>query len=284
MTADVEHHWVPLDRIKSGSYALISESAQSDTAVVFVHGFLGDASGTWLNFQEMIDSCRMTYPGWAMCDAFFFHYSSFRQSITDSAEELISFVRAVFPNPPGWIFSVPQPFRELRALLVLRLRMRRYKRLVLVGHSEGAVVIRRAVVLEYKRKNGGTPILDAKLALFAPAHLGFTPSGWVGACLATGRVEAIAMMILASSPSFVEMKDKAFLEQIRQDTNAFLQESPDLSGLRARVLFGRGERIVVRGEYTRDFPEMPEPNQDHVSICKPRTGYERPLRFVLELP
>src|ERR1700733_10914363 len=171
------HHWTSLDRLKAAAYGLVSEDRKTDTAVIFVHGFLGDARGTWLNFQEMIDSYVLRFPHWSTADAYFFSYESFLQSITDSAEELLSFTHKIFPKPPGWLFSVPAVIRHIPGFSLIALKKRTYKRLILVGHSEGAVVIRRAIVVAYKRTGGKDPILGANLALFAPAHLGFTPSG-----------------------------------------------------------------------------------------------------------
>jgi pimeloyl-ACP methyl ester carboxylesterase len=277
----IEHHLTWLTDRFPGSYALLSEDPDTDTAVIFVHGFLGDAENTWLNFQEMIDSYQAAYPRWTQTDAFFFSYPSFRSSITDSAEKLLRFTELVFPRPPSKFFHIPVTLgRYPKILTELSFKRHRYAQLIFVGHSEGAILIRRAICLAYKRKSHTEQMLGSKLALFAPAHLGFTPAGWVGACLAVGRIADIALPILSSSPAFVEMKGKELLEQIEEDTMAFIAESPDSTAFRARVLFGTEERFVVRGEYTYDIPETPEPEQSHFSVCKPRTSYERPLDFV----
>jgi hypothetical protein len=278
----LEHHFTRLDDIKSGAYALISENHRTDTAVIFVHGFLGDTEGTWLNFQEMIDSYQTQYPRWMGCDVFFFPYHSVLDSISDSAESLLTFTETIFPQPPRSLFTIPVVLRHLARILALSLTKHTYKSLVFVGHSEGAIVIRRAICIAYKRTGGKHRALKAKLALFAPAHLGFIATGWIGACLAVGRIAAIAMPILSSSPAFVEMKDKDLPRQVQKDTSSFLRRSPRLPALRARTVFGMNDHVVVRAEYTDDFPEEPEPNQDHVSICKPRTSYERPLEFALK--
>jgi triacylglycerol esterase/lipase EstA (alpha/beta hydrolase family) len=275
------HHWTSLDRLKAAAYGLVSEDRKTDTAVIFVHGFLGDARGTWLNFQEMIDSYVLRFPHWSTADAYFFSYESFLQSITDSAEELLSFTHKIFPKPPGWLFSVPAVIRHIPGFSLIALKKRTYKRLILVGHSEGAVVIRRAIVVAYKRTGGKDPILGANLALFAPAHLGFTPSGWLGACLALGKVEELTMTILGFSPSFTEMRDKTLLHQIQQDTAELRRQAPNVAAFEARVLFGLKDYVVVKAEYTWDKPDPPDLGQDHVSVCKPRTGYVKPLEFVI---
>lgn len=278
-----QHYLAHLDELASGAYGLISDNDNTDTAVIFVHGFLGDAEGTWLNFQEMIDSCQHRCPAWARCDAYFFSYRSFYDSISKSAEDLIDFLKMIYPKAPQSLCAGSSLKSEiLRSALTMRLPQRRYKGLILVGHSEGALVIRRAVCVLYKRSSGRDRALRAKLALFAPAHLGFAPSGWLGACLAIGRVAAVVMPFLKASPPFVDMTSRVLIDQIRSDTSAFLSTSPRLRALRAPVLFGDRERVVVSGEYTGDFPEPLEPGKDHVSVCKPKFDYQRPLNFVLK--
>ena len=281
MDALYEHHFTWIDQLNPGGYALISESPDVDTAVVFIHGFLGDADGTWLNFQEMIDSRHAQYPMWARCDTFFFSYPSFFQEITDSAEQFLNFLSTIYPSPPDWLFSISEFVPNVPAtVLALDLPEHIYKNLILVGHSEGCVVIRRAVTIAYKSGVQHAILGSGMLRLFSPAHLGFQPTGWIRACLGVGRVEAIVMPLLNLSPAFAEMKEKELLDQIREDTTAFWEEA-HLSVMRARVLFGK-ERVVVKGEFQNDILETSEPTKNHVSICKPRADYDRPINFVLK--
>jgi hypothetical protein len=140
----VAHHETWLTELQKGSYALVSDGLEVDTAVIFVHDFLGDAQGTWLNFQEMICSQGNEHPLWAKCDVFFFSYRSFRDDITESAGALLKFMRAIFPKPPSWVFEIPEQLKGFSSLLDLTKDIPTYRHLVLVGHSEGGIVIRRA--------------------------------------------------------------------------------------------------------------------------------------------
>jgi len=131
MNVPYEHHFTWVDRINPGGYALISESPKVDTLVIFVHGFLGDAEGTWLNFQEMIDSHHARYPRWAECDVFFFAYPSFFQEITDSAEDFLRFITTIYRTPPNWVFSIPKPSPGIPGtVLALDLPEHTYKNLI----------------------------------------------------------------------------------------------------------------------------------------------------------
>jgi len=267
-----------------GAYALISDDPETDTAIVFFHGFLGDAHETWLNFQSMIDSQRSAYPEWGRSDLFFVQYSSFRKSISAIAGIALQFVDHLFPVPPPALFEMDAMVEGIPENVIgMSLEKHKYKKLILVGHSEGGAVLRRAVEVGYK--DDKHPELRDKLAitelnLFAPAHLGFEPKGWLGACLNVSRIKAIAMTVLRLSRAFVEMEAKTTLLNTANNTNKYADESPTFKALRARVLIGENDDVVAHGEFARDIVlSPPEPQQDHASICKPRPGYPKPLPF-----
>jgi pimeloyl-ACP methyl ester carboxylesterase len=292
---EIEHHetWlqrvIPLGGGKSldlrDAYALLSDSKVVDTAVIFVHGFLGDVQGTWLNFQE--DICTPTEVGqsWTNCDVFFFGYPSFTQEMTESAEQLLGFIAYIFPDPPKEMFVIDQHLPRLpKRLIDLSSSIPKYRRLVLVGHSEGGVVVRRAVDLAWNWNM--TSVRNSRLALFAPAHRGIKLSGWIGACLAIGRVDAVAMPILRSSPAFSEMRDENLLREIEDHRNSHLNEAVakglPLSALKAHVLFGQREHVVTKGFYDKDCYHASQKGRNHATVCKPAKGYTPPIEFVLD--
>jgi hypothetical protein len=51
------HHRVPIPDFP-GSYALAADAERVETAIVFVHGFLGDAFRTWVDFRFRRASAR----------------------------------------------------------------------------------------------------------------------------------------------------------------------------------------------------------------------------------
>jgi hypothetical protein len=268
-----------------GSYAMLSDGPTVRTAVVLVHGFLGGTHDTWLHLQWMVDVHADKFPWWQNVDLFFFGYKSFRDSIDQSAFALLKFLDAFFPKPdpalcefrmPPLPMGLPQPSFTLPT--------RSYSKLVLVGHSEGAVVIRRAIIIRCKRRLFVSPrrrkLLSAELALFAPAQAGFTPSGLIGTTYQIAKVGMFINPVLFKSTAFVEMKDGRVLQLIRTTTEQ-LAKHFKFSGLRARVLFGENENVVGRpAEYYCDIPDDPEPSHDHRSICKPTPKYTRPLHFI----
>jgi hypothetical protein len=267
-----------------GSYALLSANSAPDAAMVFVHGFLGDANETWLQTQWMIDSPEFSW--WGHSDLFFLHYRSFRDSIDQSAYTLLRFVDTFFPRPPAGLVKfhhMVMPMRLTKPDFVLPRRS--YRQLYLVGHSEGAVVIRRAVTIRCKKRlavsKNRRKMLSADLALFAPAQGGFTPSGLKGTGFAIAKKGLFVLnATLNYSPAFVEMKDGRVLQEIRTTTEK-LADKFSFNALRARVLFGEKEDVVARpAEYYHDVSDDPQPGHDHTSICKPIPGYITPLEFI----
>lgn len=280
----MEHHLTWTDDLLPdnklpGSYALLSDEPTTDTAVIFFHGFWGDAHETWLNFESMIDSHRTRYPEWDRSDLFFFQYSSFRRSISDIAGLVLKVVESIYPNPPTKLFELDVPAMGIPNVFQKSLDQHKYEKLLLVGHSEGGAVLRRAIEIAYKNKKLGKELAGATMNLFAPAHLGFEPKGWIGSCLSVARISQVAMTIFNASPAFVEMKEKTTLLNTATNTNLYAKESPDFKALRARVLIGQHDMIVVRGEFAYDEVLDQVPDQDHTSICKPRGKYLTPLTF-----
>src|ERR1035437_5697759 len=170
------------------SYAFVSDSNSVDTAIVYVHGFLGHAQSTWEQLQYYVD--RLDNEPFRDVDLFFYDYPAEDNFVHLSVPSLRAFLNQIFPLPPPELLEVH--FRDLDWRLtddpeVITLREHRpYSRLVLVGHSLGAVVIRRLVADEAltAHANRTTPsgleaerLLDSELVLMAPAHLGFQPTG-----------------------------------------------------------------------------------------------------------
>jgi pimeloyl-ACP methyl ester carboxylesterase len=267
-----------------GSYAWLSDQPDTDTAVVFVHGFFGDARGTWLNFPGMIDSHVMPQSFWPRADLFFLDYPSYEHHIADNADRLLRFLARIFPSPLPSLFSPlrAKPQSERLISLVLRweqLQPRSYNRLLLVGHSEGALIIRQAMIDACQRSGGRDPFLNARLALFAPAHRGVLMTGWVQAVLTIARAKRLAVSALEASPAFAEMQDTEFISGVQQSTDALLMEYGRIA-FRARMLFGCGENLVRVQVFPKDTREECAADQDHVSVCKPRGEYLTPFAFI----
>jgi hypothetical protein len=283
-----------------GTYALLAD--EPEIAVVFVHGMFGNGHSTWLNFQGLIDETEHADSWWAKCDLYFYQYESYPQ-IIPQAQNFRNFLHSVIDST-----VLPQLIRlslwlggrfGYDAGTNYQIERRQYKRLVLVGHSTGAVIIREAILQELRvlvkqrisqdekvRRaqvylNRSPLILGASLRFFAPAHLGAICSGPLGVASNAPVIERLTAMYLRSRPLFHNIQpDSPILRSIQRETEKMYRKFPTLSGLTANSVFGTDDSIVNIGKYDHDPEVKTEYRQSHTSVCKPGPKYKMPLEFV----
>jgi hypothetical protein len=128
-----------------GAFAMLSTDEPVTTAVIFVHGFGGDAEGTWFQFQTLVDR-HDPKAWWRAADLFFYTYESVAKPVRLNAARFAAFLDGVFPHPDAKLFEVDvSPLLQALGLterIALREKFDRYQTLVFVAHSEGALVIR----------------------------------------------------------------------------------------------------------------------------------------------
>jgi hypothetical protein len=302
-------------------FSLLSVVSMPATAVIFVHGWGGTARGTWADFPRLLDTDFSGDAWWNGCDVFFYQYPESRTApLAITASRFGRFLSSVFPKPNSRFFEIEPEVGESYGLTVRPAVQRtadfRYQTLVLVGHSEGAVVIRRSLIEAYKdvREAGGIPAgasgldtmigtsaeglnkitkefltkyptLEAKVVLFAPAHHGANVAGWAGALLnLLSACKYLGPVIDAvrghSSADYDLSPNSPFLAQLRGDTEKFASIFPSPPALVARSYFGEEDRIVCIGEYQTDLKSVLVPGKNHITICKPNRGYLEPFGYV----
>lgn len=272
-----------------GPYASLAPSGSPDTLFLFVHGLSGNTVSTWLGFPEMTVAHAAAYPKLAAGDMVYYYYESISTPIRENANTLEKFVNEVLTT---------------NAVRAGASGTNRYANLVLIGHSEGGVLIRRMILNRLnairsaaaKQSTAGgnqaadiirtaaanDPILNAKVRLFAPAHLGTNFSTGIGAILdlvdillAVAKKKLVANELLPNSP---------IISAVQQGIIEAYREFPGIPALAARVLFAIPDGIVHDQGYERcDTVESVDraEKRNHVSVCKPDDNYLRPLEFVL---
>jgi pimeloyl-ACP methyl ester carboxylesterase len=256
-----------LDSKVLGSRVLVSSQSDVETAIIFVHGFSGDPVDTWKDFHGSMDSA--SHRGWwKNADVYFFNYLDVTSPIDDSADLLSEFVDGIYPVPSGYGYVNAS---------------RKYCQLILVGHSEGAIVLRSYLVelgKELMRTANKSAVLDARLVLFAPAMFGFVPTRWLGAFAALSGIRQIIDLFVAYSPAATEMRTGIVLKQIQDDTERLYEAFPQTRAFTAYVAFGEHESVVVKARYFQDIKHSAVAGRDHQTICKPSLLYQWPLKFV----
>jgi hypothetical protein len=295
----MSHFPVRLERPR-GAMALLA--LEPETAVIFVHGFLGDPRATWIDFQNLVDDLDEQRPIWSKCDLFFYHYRS-KEQIGPLAEDFYNFLKADY-RLVSYASILPS---SLRVSSRVGRRVARYKSLVLVGHSAGAVIIRDVVLQNLKgselqeKLSSWQPlqtpsddlerlIPQAELRLFAPAHLGVLGAGILGVAQSVRYLDKILEAYLRWNSLYQNLRSKsATLVNLQRETEALLSKYPAIKALKASMLFGQQEYVVEVGGYSQDefYGATPghkhfEPNQNHVTVCKPCGSYRRPIEFVAQ--
>lgn len=268
-------------------------------AIVFVHGFFGNARTTWRAFQRLADEVCDDW--WAQSDLYFYCYDSWSQS-EFQAQDFREFLKDVLQgfrsqsyvdNPP------PASLYDRRSADKALLNSRKeYRELLIVGHSTGGVIVRQAVVQlmdAYSNTKSSGPrasiskelpkpkvgLLDASLRLFAPANCGAICSGRLAIAGNAPVSEIILALILRSRPLFENIREgSTLLERLRSNTEAYFEQFPAVKALTAHSLFGKDEAIVTADKYDCDRRCRGQESQSHTTICKPSRGFDIPMKFV----
>jgi pimeloyl-ACP methyl ester carboxylesterase len=285
---DFAHHYHYFEQFE-GSFALLSSLETVQTAIVFVHGFGGDAVGTWNEFHMMVDDTDWT-SYFSESDLFFFQYSSVWERIQSSTDRLLGFLdRVIFqPDMSNFTASIDAlraddtvrpgqvPVEPLNTISALPAE-RRYRQVFLVGHSEGGVVIRNGIK---DKLNGNSPILKSQLVLFAPAIGGYAPAGFLGILANWPFLGTILDAVLQAAPAYQDLRDNDLLKEIRRkterkDREAAKAKDKSRPALSAYIVWGRKDRVVKPMKYDQDNENFEDCN--HIDVCKPSSSYFSPL-------
>ena len=249
--------------------------------VVFVHGFMGSAVRTWQEFPQ-IDSRRAENLWWLESDLLFVGYRSTKDDVTGVANRIRHHLDSFYPGPShdaltanGWVArnDITSPYEEL----------------IVVGHSLGGLILRRALCdaaqdwIDKGRPADARPILlESQNRMFSPASAGFRAAGFLGLLRAAPPWAAIEMFLKRAS-AFTDLQpDSTVLREVKSRTIELQpHKDRDLSALRAKIVWASPDNVVIAERYGTDFVEWSWDGKDHVSICKPNLpAFRMPWTFV----
>ncbi|MBS1828064.1 MAG: hypothetical protein JST93_22330 [Acidobacteria bacterium] len=232
--------------------------APSGKLVIFIHGYKGQALATWSQFDRLL----LTDTRFQDADCIFYGYDGLRTELIASSAGFFDFLNQICGNSADFVNPWLPPELQRPAKF-------RYKSVLIVAHSLGAVVTRKALVFAYQQK---MPWLrNVRMALFAPAHM--------GASIVNLAFEAISSNPLTSLLGIAVRFVSPLIDQLNPDKSTVLpvlrKEIEDArkkggnSALSASRVFIASRENVVKND---PFPYDPAPIRitgTHTTICKP---------------
>jgi len=246
---------------------------KTKTLLLFVHGFGGSSVGTWENLPELL----LSNPKFSDCDLVFYGYDGLYKQVPISGEQFRGFLSNLSTQPAEVCNSTLQDGHRSSTF--------KYNKIIIIAHSLGAVVARRALLNAH---NNGEDWLDSiHLLLFAPAHMGTTNvqslvSTCVSAIPGLGKIlAAIGRWRYLAADDL--LPGSTTLTNLERDTIQALENGGCQYLIAHKVLFGELENIVQTARFCQDPTLTPVENKGHVDICKPESDYLIPVQALQEL-
>ena len=243
----------------------------SRKAVLFIHGFSGDAIETWSDFHLLLPA---THPCQGR-DLFFYGYDGLRAEMTASASLFRDFLDRLFRETARYVNDNLPPAAG-------RPPGFSYDGLAIVAHSLGAVITRRAL-LDATRMRLSWPS-KTKMVLYAPAHMGASVAD-LALEVASGFkfLRLFGSLARFESPLIDQLKPGSRdLETLLMETNAACQGGKNRHLVACKVIIAEYERIVRNERFGADPPPQTIAETTHTSVCKPRRDFQRPLALLEE--
>ena len=235
-------------------------------AIVFIHGFNGNAIKTWADFHELLPNS----PKSEGRDIYFYGYDGLRSELIASAAIFGNFLNQLFNNiTPILKDNLSQPAQRSSSFA--------YDEIIIVAHSLGAVISRRALLDAPKR--GFDWGNKTKLVLYAPAHMG---ARVVALAIETSSsipiLKYFCSLVRFSSPLVEQLQPgSAVLQALKTDTLSAIVNKNNKHLVAKKVIIAEYEKIVSNDTFAGDPPPVAIPGVNHIGVCKPTKSFNSPL-------
>jgi hypothetical protein len=215
-------------------------------------------------------------PGVSDYDLIFYEYDSLGQQLGDMAFPLMGFLRTLCTDASRIVNRGLSPAEHRPPAFA-------YKQLLIVGHSLGAVVIRRALLNAHGNKEAW--VSQSRFILFAPADCGAFSAPLVSEALSGVPVGSIGAAALKQTfPVLVALEPGSDdLEHLLDDTIK-ATSGGSAAYLRAeRVLFAEHENVTKKQKFLLDEWADAIAGTTHTSVCKPDISRPDSVTYVVGL-
>jgi pimeloyl-ACP methyl ester carboxylesterase len=240
-----------------GVYAHLA-TGSATRAIVFIHGLAGDALQSWTRFPDMLTAV----PDAADCDLIFYDYDSLSQQLGNMVTPFMRFLRELATEPAEMLnrgLSLPRH----------RPKTFRYEGILIVAHSLGAVVARRALL--DAQGNRESWVGRTRFMLFAPADCGADKITLVSESLQSlplGTVLGGAAKWTIPVLSSLE-PGRGDLQRLVDDTRQLTARGMAAHLLAKRVLWASDESVTKKQKFMVEESYDEIPGTTHTSVCKP---------------
>jgi pimeloyl-ACP methyl ester carboxylesterase len=255
------------------SYAVLARKP-TGKAVVFIHGYNGDALTTWAQFHKILPET----PEFVGCDFFFYGHDGLSGTTTASATVFCQFLHRLFTAT----LSITNPILSNASA---RPNGFTYSKVILAAHSLGAVICRWALLFARRKQLAGDKQHDwmdkTAMVLYAPAHMGAGVSELIlelgiGSGPWSTILRYLGLGVKYVSPLIDELRVDSSgslspdLQRLHDETTgALAQGNSDYLIAKQVVIAGR-DRVVKNRQFAQDpWPPHAFPNANHSSVCKP---------------
>lgn len=243
--------------------------------LVFIHGFNGKAVLTWNKFPSKLAADA----SFAETDIIFYGYKSLQRNRNagNYASDLLIFLKQE-------IDAIPAPGNIARIAGEKKLTQRNgYEKIILVAHSLGAIVLRKALM---NAKADTVPWLEkVQMLLIAPAHLGAKVDKLIFGVLDIILIgKLLANGLSYFYPVLEDLKEKSvLLDDLKDDTRMYLQINQGDFTKAKIVIHSDPDGIVTNGRFESDPQEITVNGSSHTEVCKPNENYNVPFEKLLTL-
>ena len=239
-------------------------------AIVFVHGWNGDALTTWADFQTMLPAA----PDSAGYDLFFYNYDGLRAEMIASVGLFREALEQLGDDPLPLINPSLDP-------AVRRPQTFAYDTIVVVAHSLGAVLARWAIIDGIKSKSAWPQ--KTKCVFFAPAHSGANVVGLASEALSgIGLSRPFTAGAKFVSPLIAQLESESkWLKRLAREARRALDAGHQCV-VPVRIFIADYDKIVNNLPLEIDPPAKTIKGTTHTSICKPTSEFKAPLTALLK--